>query len=368
MSAFLAALATASLVASPTTAAAAVDAPKAIPDAAKFALTVDLTSMAEQVAQFERRLGSAPVPVSRLVASTGTRSCDTRVERSVVRSITPAPVALRCWSGRNRTENFMPQGITSTSDASPTNFYDGRQALAVTSYQRGTNEARVSFLPNFGNESHLNIRLVTPTGPGGGNARCHAGGSVWYQHHLIVACTGTIKVFDWRKIYQVGNQHIMVQVGTITGGAVGRFSSVGLDRASDPDLLVVSRWSTSCASLDSPQGNRCSVFRFALPDSGALTSGTLPTYDAFNTAFTSMQGAVSRGDLLWFSSSAGEQGTGTLRSWTRGDGRPVREKPWTVGAESVSYWNRGDGTGVLLNVTEYPSRRVILAVEASNYP
>lgn len=350
-----------------TPAAAQTAAPQPI-DAARFSLTVDLTSMAGRVAAFERRLGTAPVPVRSLAPTTGTRACNAQERRDTVAAVSPAPTALRCWRGTDRTNEYMPQGVTSTSDASATNTYDGRQALAVTSYHRGTNDARVTFLPNFGNENYQHIRLVTPTGRAGGNVNCHAGGSVWYGHYLLVACTRTVKVFDWRKIYKVGSRHVMPQVGTITGNALSRFSSLGLDRASDPDLLVVSQWSTSCGALNTATGNRCSVFRFLLPRSGDLTNGNLATYDAFNTPFTSMQGAVSRRGDFWFSSSSGRTTPGTLRTWTLGNGAAVRAKPWTVGAESLSYWDRGDGTGVLLNVTEHPRRRVLLAVEASNYP
>lgn len=356
------------VVTTPAASTAQIAAPQAIP-AATFSLDVNLTSMASAVAAFERQLGTAPVPVRDLPPAVGTRTCDAQGEQDAVASVSPAPTALRCWSGADRTNDYMPQGITSTSDASSTNFYDGRQALAVTSYRLradGTDEPRVTFLPNFGNETYLHIQLVYPSGSAGGNVDCHTGGSVWYGHYLIVACTEIIKVFDWRKIYKVGDQHIMPQVGTITGNALSRFSSLGLDRASDPDLLVVSQWATSCKALTIEKGNDCSVFRFELPQSGTLTNGTLPAYDAFNTAFVSMQGAVSQRDQFWFSSSDSSS-AGTLHTWPKGT-NTVRNKGWTVGAESLSHWNRGARPGVLLNVTEHPNKRVILAVETTDYP
>jgi hypothetical protein len=65
----------------------------------------------------------------------------------------------------------------------------------------------------------------------------------------------------------------------------------------------------------------------------------------------------------------GRRTPGQLRTWNVKDKRPnaVTSKPWTTGAESISYWNRGNGTGVLLNVTEYKDKRVIAAVEADYY-
>ncbi|MER5264583.1 hypothetical protein ABTZ99_21165 [Actinosynnema sp. NPDC002837] len=361
---------------------AASPTPTPILGTAQFDLKVDLTSMSGRVAKVEKRLAGGRVPVKDLVAGRGraTEPCDDSEKKAAekLRSV----VTLRCWDhpdkGQKSSDSnnaWMPQGVTSTSDADPTNHYDGRQALAVTSYRKGTDHARVTFLPNFANEGYKHISLVEPKGSDWARVTCHAGGSVWYGRYLLVACTREIRVFDWEKVYKTDKKDplataslVMIQTGRITGKAVGQFSSLGLDRSVQPNLLVVSQWSKPNSPGACPP-DECRLFRFEFPASGQLSGTGLRTHDAYRTHFFSMQGAVSRGDTVWFSSSAGKKDPGQLRTWNVKDKRPnaVTSKPWTTGAESISYWNRGNGTGVLLNVTEYKDKRVIAAVEADYY-
>ncbi|MEU7528185.1 hypothetical protein AB0A74_20825 [Saccharothrix sp. NPDC042600] len=331
-------------------------------------LTVDLTSLAGRVTALENRLKGHHVPFKDIATRLTTRACDGPGEIAAGQHL-PSDAEKRCWSGSDTDNAWKPQGITSTADASPTNSYDGRQALAVTSYRQvgGKQQARVSLLPNFAHEGYKHISLREPTGRFGTLVDCHAGGAVWYGHHLLVACTGQIKVFDWRKVYKTdrnapnaGATLFMLQVGKIEDTKRVRFSSIALDRSVTPNLLVTSEYTDGRCGAGT-----CRVFLNQIPD--GLGTTTLKAHDAYRMPFR-MQGAVSRGDQLWTSTSAGRRNPGRLHSWLVGGPTPKEHRQWTVGSESVSYWNRGNGTGVLLTVTEHEDRRIIAAVESTHYP
>ncbi|XVS61839.1 hypothetical protein ACQPYE_26565 [Actinosynnema sp. CA-299493] len=362
----------ASLVVASVFTGTASAAPLAAPEKVdRINLTVDLTSLAGKVAAFENRLRGHHVPFKDITTPRETQKCP---DNEPAGAKLPRDTVKRCWDKRDAADKrWMPQGITSTADASHTNFYEGRQALAVTAYrENGESEvARVTLLPNFAKEGYRHISLRMADGPLGKNVDCHAGGVVWYGHHLLVACTGTIMVFDWRKVYKTNKnapnataQLFMIQVGTIKNEIENnksmRFSSIALDRSVTPNLLVTSEFTKrTCGDTT------CRVFRNRLTD--GLTSTTLHAYDAYRMPFK-MQGAVSRGDQFWLSRSNGKKDSGWLYSWQIGGSAPKQHQHWTIGSESVAYWNRGNGTGVLLTVTEYHDRRIIAAVESTHYP
>lgn len=352
------------------------------------------------IAKRESMLAGRQVAVNEIVGDRETRPCPEK-EKSKKKDVAPreavAPLIrrddqaiLRCWSKNDSSNEWTPQGITGTTDASPDNLYNGIQALAVTSYRHTTqgDHPRVTLLPNFAEkkqkQKYQHIRLVEAVA--GGKSKpinCHAGGAVWYGNYLLVACTKKIAVFDWRKIYDpVGSSYEMIQVGSLdtkhTKPEV-QFSSLSLDRASNPPLLVVSEYHKNCKEKGGSKGEKCRIIRFALPvqpdDLPTRNSGKpIRAADAYWHFYDLTQGAMSRVDTFWFANSNGpakegpiSQHYGTLRSWHKGDTQ-ARHYEWAYGAESIAYWKRGDGTDTIATVTEWSGYRVIAAVDIKRFP
>jgi len=332
----------------------------------------------ELVAKREGMLADRQVAVNEISGDRKTQPCPKQAKGAVMPLTERDKQAIpRCWNATDLSNVWRPQGITGTADASPDNLYNGIQAFAVTSYHPITDHARVTLLPNFAGQEYRHIRLVDAVA--GGKSKpinCHAGGAVWYGNYLLVACTGTIAVFDWRKVYHpVGAPYEIIQVGSLDTKQKVQFSSLSLDRASNPPLLVVPEYHKECKG----KGKRCRVIRFVLP----IQPDDLPTRnshkpiraaDAYRHFYGSTQGVISHGDAFWFASSGGPASNdpigehyGTLHSWRKG-AEQARHYEWAYGAESITYWNRGDGTGEIVTVTEWPHYRVIAAVDIKHFP
>jgi hypothetical protein len=284
-----------------------------------------------------------------------------------------------CWnSGDADTTKWTPQGITTTADAYASTLYDGRRAVAVTWYNGDTDQTRVTLM---GADSHLDdqayrhILLVKPTASGfRANLDCHGGGAAWYGHLLYVACTDTVRIFDWNHVYGANTQDwcddivgegtrcaagyalVMAQVGTLTSSNNSvRFSSLSIDRASSPDKLVVSEYSTGVGGK---------LLRYNLDYTTRHLSAGRPA-DAWNVPWTKVQGAITHGTKMWFNSSDGSP-YGTLRFWDSDAGQSVRSYASAIGAESLSYWGWGDGSGGnpdrIYTLSEHATQRAVIAV------
>jgi hypothetical protein len=305
-----------------------------------------------------------------------------------------------CWSQDDPTSDaWIPQGITTTADALGERAYDGRQAVVTTWYNATEHSTRLSIAPATGYLAGIDYRhllLVTPQ-PGPlvnfTTVDCHAGGALWYGHLLYVACTNHIKIFDWNDVYSTdttafcanrvgkfvdgtttrfcasGYAYLMMQVGTITNPSGNvRFSSISLDRASTPDKLVVSEYSSSAGGK---------LVRFNLDFQTRLPAATTAT-DVYSMPFTLVQGATSRDAKFWFHSSGGviqpgegpDDNYGKLRFWDSSTGRFVSYTS-AYGAEALSYWGWGDGDGglpdLLYTLTEHAGYRAVIAVRQSDF-
>jgi hypothetical protein len=305
-----------------------------------------------------------------------------------------------CWSsGDPDSDDWIPQGITTTGDALGTRLYDGREAVVTTWYNDTESSTRISIAPASGYSAGANYRhllLVTPqSGPTFTEVDCHAGGAMWYGHLLYVACTDHIKIFDWDYVYSAdtstfcannvgkvydgafggyrycasGYAYMMMQVGKITNPSGNvRFSSISLDRASTPDKLVVSQYSTSANGK---------LVRFNLDSQTRLPSGTSAA-DVYNMPFTLVQGATTRDDKFWFHSSGGviqsgetpADNYGKLRFWSSSTGRFVSYTS-AYGAEAISYWGWNDGDGglpdMLYTLTEHAGYRAVIAIRQADF-
>ncbi|MGC9668329.1 hypothetical protein ACNTMW_17455 [Planosporangium sp. 12N6] len=299
-----------------------------------------------------------------------------------------------CWNSEDQGDDafrWYPQGITTTADALGVREYDGVQAVAVTWYKRKSSddetavESRVSLAPaggyNNGNNNYRHVLLVTPSGPNNfQQVPCHAGGAMWYGHLLYVACTNTIRVYDWNYLHQVkatslpgegfgrqsdgkyyanGNLYVMVQVATITNPSNNiTFSSLSLDRLSSPDKLVVSGYHDTAG---------VNLWRFDLDYQTRMPARPY-AYDAYDLPFAYVQGATTRADRFWFNSSTSSP---KLRFWNRTSGNQPVVYTGEYGAESVSYWPSGDGDGgvpdYLFTLTERKGKREVFAVRQADF-
>lgn len=316
-------------------------------------------------------------------------------------SCTPSPDGLApkaafgfCWNaddqGTTDESGWLPQGITTTADALTDRAYDNAQAVAVTWYSKNATTkkataARVSLAPArgffTGNNKYRHVLLVEPSSSNNFKQvqDCHAGGAMWYGNLLYVACTDHIRVFNWNYLHQVkatslpgegfgrqsdgkyyanGNLYVMVQWATITNPSGNvRFSSLSLDRLASPDKLVVSGYSST---------GGVNLWRFDLDYRNRLPMTTY-AYDAYDLPFTLVQGATSRDDRFWFNSSGQAP---KLRFWNKAANTEAVYGS-AYGAESVSYWPSGDGSGgipdYLYTLTEHHGTREVLAVRQADF-
>lgn len=130
-----------------------------------------------------------------------------------------------CWDhDDDTTDQWVPQGITGSGDASATGYVDGRRLLAASWHAPSDAFARVSIAdyttPSAGVPYH-HLLLVEPylDPTGAPNFRTvqnvHADGLMWFGDRLFLATGTRLQVFSLDHIWQ-----------TITGG--GNAGNVGL--------------------------------------------------------------------------------------------------------------------------------------------
>lgn len=382
--------------------AAAAAAPTAI-NARSFALTPDTAGLSDEVAALHTALGSRHRTVGQVMEAanrTRTGLCNSSAY-SALSSRSGADVVGYCWNDADdAADHWYPQGITTSRDAAESGHYDNHQLVLTSWYHKPENEGsgvpnkgvRISFTdwdadwPN----TYRHVLLAEPTA--GGNFKAvpiHAGGIAWYGNLLYVADTSNgFRIFDLDRIYSVntgsatkigkqsdGTYHafdyanILVQVGWARNtGAALRYSFVSLDRASNPDSLVVGEYSTDADNNGVPD-SAARVARYPLDETSRLpkeeSDGRTYGSEAYDTHLPQMQGALARDGRFWFASSHGS-GPGHLRVWDRGTSA-VRSYTWAVGPEDLSYWPDPNQADMIWTLTEFPNKRVVLAVPQADW-
>lgn len=297
-----------------------------------------------------------------------------------------------CWqSGDNTVPYWIPQGLTSSADASADGKYDGRQVLVAAWYDNGDSGFnrgnRLSFVDMSDPKTpkYRHVLLVEPTGtatqPNFKAVVTHAGGLAWYGNMLYVCDTyGGMRVYDMTKImavtsgsdtaigrqsdgtYQAHNYAFAIpQVAKYTpstpsGVDALRFSQVSLDRTSSPAALVVSEWSET--------GDGTRIVRFNLDSSGKVaadTDGKGRGDFAWTVSFTGMQGATSANGTYYVHRNTGGSRSGLLK-WTPGSYAEINDNTLPGGVEDVTYWGP---TGRLWSQTERVGSRVVFATTLS---
>lgn len=306
-----------------------------------------------------------------------------------------------CWSNNDPgSPEWTPEGITTTGDALPERSYTGMELAIITWRNNTTTSTRITVAPASGyapKVSYRHVLLVAPQ-PGGTFApvACDAGGAVWYGDLLYLACTDSIKIFHWGYVYSADDvpgfcdnkigrvmdgttvyycadlaAYVMMQVGQITSASGNlRFSSISLDRASDPNRLVVAEYSPS------PHGK---LARFNLDSSTRLPNGSFAA-DVYDMSTALVRGATTRAGKFWFQSDDGtEAGTAVpgkyseLRFWDSSTGRFVRHTSG-YGAVALSFWpgtagmpQASSASDMLFTLTEHTKFGGVIAVRRTNF-
>ncbi|MER6956363.1 hypothetical protein [Streptomyces sp. NPDC000618] len=315
---------------------------------------------------------------------------------------------------------WIPQGVTTSADAYGNGLYPagGSNKVVLVSWYfetdpdaDGVDEYTLDkglrlTLVDYDDASaprYRHVLLVEPVTTGTSEhsfspVRKHAGGIMWYGDLLYVVDTYKgLRVFDLSTMFKVataekdvcglhtdgqyygyGYQYVLPQSHAYdNAGTYLRYTTIGLDRASNPDSLVISEYSSSgtvsytdgafigtgAGTVTTPK-----VVRWNL-DYTDRHLASLSAVEAVSVSQQKIQGVVSRGTEHYLSVSNGPSGTGTLRTLTSGAPAASTVCDLAVGCEDLSYHSSGASgwaydESVIWNVSEYPDKRYVYAVRA----
>lgn len=329
--------------------------------------------------------------VATVTAVLDAKNRDATKQSSAPGSPSSVQYAFTWQSDDQNSEAWTPQGITGSADATDTGKVGDKSAVLVSFYDEPTdgspnNGVRIAFvdLTNGGAPRYRFALLVNPKGtadaPTFDPVKIHAGGIVWFRNYLYVAdTTHGFRVFDMRNILEVNvaagdfgcnkvechaatYRYVIPQIGTYSIGSACSpiFSSVSLDRKSDPPALVSSEYcaTTACSG---PLAGR--VYRWPLDlATGLLRSKvTFPT-EAYLMGQKQVQGAAAVNGTYYLSSSAPAADGGALYRILKGKSATSQwgNNPEDVMVDSVNGW--------LWNLTEKAGSRSVYAVKLAAYP
>jgi hypothetical protein len=233
------------------------------------------------------------------------------------------------------------------------------------------------------------LLVVAKASPDGGVAlspvRAHAGGIVWHGPYLHVAGTAKgIHTFHLDDIVRVGGTGRPDVLGSQPDGTLAGYGhryALPLrftHSASSPDgvedirysFLSLSRDRGAAQLLAGEYGRGKMTTRLLRYDVDPTTH--LPPCDPAGIARPSflhaggvpqMQGAVSVDGRLYVTTSNGRRGRGSI--WVGEPGSLERfEDTLPPGPEDICYWPSRDQ---LWSITEYPKRRMVLALDRSRF-
>ena len=294
----------------------------------------------------------------------------------------------------NNKEWWIPQGLTGSADATAEGTVGGRKLLLVSWYHDEekdpnntvTKGVRVSVvdIDDPAKPRYRHILLVEPIDGDPIDFKpipVHAGGLTWFGDYLYVVDTGKgFRVFDLRALMRVETalesvgfdpatqkyyaglyKFVLPQVGSYKHDSTCKplFSSVALDRGSDPPTLVSSEYCSATACGGPLQGR---IFRWPLdPDSGRLAAATVWPLAAHYMAQTQVQGGLVHAEDVYLSSSAPGGGGGAL--YVLPGGGASKTATWVDAPEDLlrdggRLWSLSEGTGA----------RVVFAVDLAKLP
>ena len=292
------------------------------------------------------------------------------------------------WNGGDRDVSYWyPQGITGSSDARANGWVNGRRLILVSWYHktddRPTKGARISLvdLTDPDDIRYRHLLLVEPyttangetnfgpTETDSGNA-LHVGGIVWYGRYLYVADTSRgIRVFDMTRLIEIpdhddndrvgitsnrtdahGYVYVIPQIVRYTQSSLAcplRFSSLGLDRSTNPPTLISAEYRS-----DDIQA-RLVHWPIDIEDDRLLDiNGAIRGRDAKAIAQDRVQGALSWNGNYYISSSSQYGHFG--RIYRTRPGLESRRTAWVYGAEDLYYEHL---SGLIWTPAEHPDFR-----------
>ncbi|NDU71628.1 hypothetical protein GWI34_03160 [Actinomadura sp. DSM 109109] len=307
----------------------------------------------------------------------------------------PARSLVYCFDrADSATRTWVPQGVTSVSDAAAGEVWAGGVRPILVSWHNG-GRVRVTFV-DPDRRVYRHVLLVAPVMRGGRptytDVGVHAGGIAWYGDLLYVADTWRgLRVFDMRQIFDLsasragstrhpgriglhggtyhahGFRYVMAQTGAwefargrARGGCRGsgplRMSWTAVDRTSRPHALIAGEF----CHPGRPRGRVVTWPLDALAGGGTVSAdggAWLPV--------NRVQGAVRTHGRWWFTQGRGSGTRGRLFS-TRHTGRgwaPVRRRTISYGPEDLSCHR---GTHRVFTVAEHPGRRALWAFRTAS--
>ncbi|KUN24408.1 hypothetical protein AQJ23_22910 [Streptomyces antibioticus] len=318
---------------------------------------------------------------------------------------------------------WIPQGVTTSADAYGNGRYpdSGGDKVVLVSWYFETDTdpdtpgdeqpvdkgMRLTFVDYnaAAAPTYRHVLLVEPVRTAGGAysfapVQKHAGGIMWYGNLLYVVDTYKgLRIFDLNtlftvdtaekdvcglhtdgKYYGYGYQYVLPQSHAYdNAGTYLRYSTIGLDRASTPDSLVIGEYSLDGVvsyndpghtfnGTGAPAETTPHVVRWPL-DYTDRHPGSPTATEAVTVAQKKIQGIVSRNSKHYLSVSAGPSTKGALRTFTSGSSTATTVADLAVGCEDLSFHSSGAsgwayGESVIWNVSEYDGLRYVYAVRA----
>ncbi|MEU0008029.1 hypothetical protein ABZ079_28135 [Streptomyces sp. NPDC006314] len=324
------------------------------------------------------------------------------------------------WDGGDQAVDYwIPQGVTTSADAYGNGLYPagGTNRVVLVSWyfetdpdgdgtdeyslDKGLRLTLVDYTTST-KPTYRHVLLVEPvmsdTGEYSFNPiRKHAGGILWYGNLLYVVDTYKgLRVFDLNTLFKVataevdvcglhtdgsyygyGYQYVLPQSHAYdNAGTYLRYTTIGLDRTSTPDSLVVSEYSKSGAvdytdgtfNGTAPGTTTPKVVRWNL-DYTNRQLASLTASEAVTVAQEKIQGVVSHNSKYYLSTSAGPSTKGSLRTVNSGASTATTVCDLAIGCEDLSFHSSGASgwaysESVIWNLSEYAGKRYVYAVHA----